>query len=161
MTESNLNQPTGVIPHLVVSSSVEAIEFYQAAFGAEEVCRIPAPDGKRTMHAAILIDGQQVMLADDFPEYCGGKSHTPEALGGSSVTLHRYVDDCDAAIARAEKAGATVKMPATDMFWGDRYGQITDPFGHVWALATPQKQLSMEEIMDGMKEAFAQAPQEG
>lgn len=161
MAELNLSKPSGLIPHLVVSSSVDAIEFYKEAFGAEEICRIPAPDGKRTMHAAVLIGGQQVMLADDFPEYCEGKSHTPQALGGTPVTLHRYVDDCDAAIARAEKAGATVKMPATDMFWGDRYGQITDPFGHVWALATPQKELSMEEINEGMKAAFEQTPQQG
>lgn len=158
MADTNSSKPSGLIPHLVCSSSADAIEFYKKAFGAEEITRVPAPDGKRMMHAAISIDGSQVMLADDFPEYCGGKSHTPQALGGTPVTIHRYVDDCDAAIERAEQAGATVTMPPADMFWGDRYGQVTDPFGHVWSLATHQKDLTPEEIVEGMNAAFAAGP---
>ena len=75
------------------------------------------------------------MLADDFPEFCGGHSRTPIALGGTPVSMHRYVDDVDAAIQKAVDAGATIKMPVTDMFWGDRYGMVTDPFGHDWSLA--------------------------
>lgn len=146
----------GLIPHLVCSPCSEAIEFYKRAFGAEELSRVPAPDGQRIMHAAILIGGHTVFLVDDFPEYCGGKSGTAISLGGTPVTLHRFVPDCDAAIDRAVKAGATLKMPASDMFWGDRYGIISDPFGHNWSLATHQRDLSPEQIAEGMNAAFSQ-----
>ena len=146
-----------LIPHLVCSPCAEAIEFYKKAFGAEEVSRAPAPDGQRLMHAEITIGGRIVFLVDDFPEYCGGKSGTAEALGGTPVTIHRYVTDCDAAIKRAEQAGATVKMPPQDMFWGDRYGVVVDPFGHNWSLATHVRDLTPEEMMQGMQEAFAQS----
>lgn len=146
----------GLIPHLVCSPCADAIEFYKKAFGAEELSRMPAPDGERLMHAEISIGGRPVFLVDDFPEYCGGKSGTATALGGTPVTIHRYVEDCDAAINRAEQAGATVKMPAQDMFWGDRYGVVTDPFGHQWSLATHQKDLTPEEMYAGMQEAFSQ-----
>lgn len=145
----------GLIPHLVCTDAAQAIEFYKNAFGAEEVGRVPAPDG-RVMHADILIGGQHVFLVDDFPEYCEGKSMTPKALGGTPVTIHRYVKDCDAAIDRAVKAGATLKMPPADMFWGDRYGAVTDPFGHDWSIATHVKDLTPEEMMQGMNEAFQQ-----
>ena len=146
----------GLIPHLVCEGCAEAIEFYKKAFGAKEVNRMPAPDG-RIMHAEIRIDGRPVFLADDFPEYCDGKASSPQALGGTPVTIHRYVDNCDAAIDRAVDAGATVKMPAADMFWGDRYGVVTDPFGHVWSLATHQRDLTPQQIASGMQEAFAHA----
>ena len=92
----------GLIPHLVCTPCADAIEFYKKAFGAEEVHRMPAPDGKRLMHAAVRIEGRFVFLADDFPEYCGGKEQSPKALGGTPVTIHRYVKDCDAAIERAK-----------------------------------------------------------
>ena len=147
----------GLIPHLVCEGCADAIEFYKKAFGATEVCRVPAPDGKRIMHAAILIDGRLLFLVDDFPEFCGGKSESPKALGGSPVTIHRYVQDCDAAIQRAQDAGATVKMPPADMFWGDRYGVVVDPFGHQWSLATHLRDLTPEQISEGMQEAFAHA----
>ena len=146
----------GLIPHLVCSPCADAIEFYKKAFGAEEVARMPAPDGKRIMHAEIRIGGRPLFLVDDFPEYCGGKSETPKSLGGTPVTVHRYVDDCDAAIQRAEKAGATVKMPAADMFWGDRYGVVVDPFGHNWSFATHIRDLTPDEMAKGTQEAFAQ-----
>lgn len=149
-------QPSGLIPHLVCSPGTEAIEFYKRAFGAAEMFRLLSPDGKRLMHAELQIDGAKFMLADDFPEYCGGKSMSPKALGGTPVSLHRYVPDCDAAMQRAVDAGATVKMPAADMFWGDRYGVVTDPFGHDWSLATHQQDLSPEEIASNMEAAFAQ-----
>lgn len=145
----------GLIPHLKCDRAADAIEFYKKAFGAEEVSRMPAPDGKRIMHAEIRIGGQAVFLADDFPEYCGGKASSPKALGGTPVTIHRYVSDCDAAIRRAFDAGATVTMPAQDMFWGDRYGVVTDPFGHVWSLATHQRTLSPQEMAGAMQEAMA------
>lgn len=159
---SNVTQPippgqAGVIPHLVCERCSEAIEFYKQAFGAQEIYRVSSPDG-RIMHAALTIEGSNVYLVDDFPEYCGGKSSSPLALKGTPVTLHRFVVDCDAAIEHAASAGATVTMPAADMFWGDRYGQVTDPYGHVWSLATHQKDLNSEQIQVAMKEAFAQQP---
>ncbi len=145
----------GLIPHLVCTPCADAIEFYKKAFGADEVHRMPAPDGQRLMHAAIRIDGRFVFLADDFPEYCGGKAQSPTALGGTPVTIHRYVKDCDAAIERAKKAGASVVMPASDMFWGDRYGVVKDPFGHSWAFATHTRDLTTEEMAKGAEAAFA------
>lgn len=146
----------GLIPHLVCSPAADAIEFYKKAFDAEEMGRFPAPDGKRIMHAAIRIGGAMVFLVDDFPEFCGGKSSTPTELGGTPVTIHRFVEDCDAAIAKAERAGATVKMPAADMFWGDRYGVVVDPFGHNWSLATHKHDPTPEEMTKAMEEAFSQ-----
>lgn len=147
----------GLIPHLVCSPCADAIEFYKQAFGAEEMGRMPAPDGNRIIHAAIQIDGRPVFLVDDFPEFCGGKSSSPLALGGTPVTIHRYVQDVDAAVKRAVAAGATETMPVADMFWGDRYGVVTDPFGHNWSLATHVKDLTPQEMAQGMQEAFSQA----
>ena len=136
----------------------DAIEFYKKAFGAEEIHRMPAPDGRRLMHAAIRLGNSFVFLADDFPEYCGGKESSPKALKGTPVTFHQYVRDCDAAIKRAADAGATVLMPAADMFWGDRYGVVTDPFGHNWAFATHIKDMTPAEMEAAMNEAFSAAP---
>jgi PhnB protein len=127
-----------IIPHLVVKGGAAALEFYKAALGAEEVSRVPAEDG-RLMHAALKVGDGFLFLCDDFPEYCGF-SRAPG--GPSPVTLHLNVPCADTAIARAEKAGAKVTMPAQDMFWGDRYGQIVDPFGHSWSFSTP---LSAEQ----------------
>ncbi len=124
----------GLIPHLVVNGGVKAVEFYTAALGAEEILRMPTPDG-RLMHASLKIGDAVLMLCDDFPEHCGGVSRAPK--GPSPVTLHLNVESADAAIAKAAAAGATVTMPATDMFWGDRYGQIVDPFGHSWSFSNP------------------------
>lgn len=146
----------GLIPHLVCAPATEAIEFYKKAFGATGDSCILSPDGKRVMHAELMIGDSRVFLADDFPEYCDGMSQTATALGGTPVTIHRYVPDCDAAIQRAVDAGATVKMPPMDMFWGDRYGVVVDPFGHNWSLATHKQDLTPEQIQKGMEEAFAQ-----
>ncbi|MDB5312668.1 MAG: hypothetical protein JWO38_6870 [Gemmataceae bacterium] len=132
-----MKQPSGLIPHLVVKGGAAAIDYYKAAFGATEQSRVPAEDG-RLMHAALQIGESFLFLVDDFPEYCGGVSSAPN--GQSPVILHLYVPDCDAAIARAAAAGATVKMPASDMFWGDRYGQVVDPFGHTWSFSHPLAQ---------------------
>jgi PhnB protein len=130
-------RPSGLVPHLVVNDAVKALEFYKKAFGAEELMRMPEEGGKRLMHAEFRIGSATVFLADDFPEYCGGKSRTPKSLGGTPVTIHQYVRDCDASMKRAADAGATVVMAAQDMFWGDRYGLVADPFGHHWSFATP------------------------
>ena len=143
-----------VTPYLIVKGAADAIEFYKKAFGAEEICRMPSPDGRKLMHAEVMVGGTPLYLADDFPEYCGGKSRTPQALGGSSVTIHLYVTDCDAAIKRAEEAGGTVTMPATDMFWGDRYGKVTDPFGHEWSIATHIADPTPEEMEEAAKAMF-------
>ena len=157
MTKTIPAEHQALIPHLVCAGAADAIGFYKKAFGATGISSMLAPDGKRIMHAEIRIDGKSLFLCDDFPEFCGGKSESPKALGGTPVTIHRYVADCDAAIQRAVDAGATVKMPAMDMFWGDRYGVIVDPFGHSWSLATHQRDLTPEQVEKGMKEAFAQA----
>lgn len=123
----------------MVSDAAAAIEFYKKASGAEEILRVPAEDGKRLLHAQLRIGTSMLYLCDDFPEFCGGKARTPGALGGTPVTIHQHVSDCDAAIDRAAAAGATVTMPAMDAFWGDRYGQVQDPFGQQWSFSTPLK----------------------
>lgn len=138
-----------ITPHLVCEGAAEAIEFYKKAFGAVERGRMPGPDGK-IMHAMLSIGDSPLMLNDDFPEMAGGRG--PKALQGSPVTLHLYVEDVDAAFAKAVAAGATVRMPVADMFWGDRYGQVTDPFGHHWSLATHKQDLTSEQITEGMKQ---------
>ncbi|KUI39869.1 hypothetical protein AU197_25035 [Mycobacterium sp. IS-1590] len=135
-----------ISPMLTVSDGAAAIDFYVKAFGAEELGRVPGPDGKRLFHAALRINGAVVMLNDDFPEMNDGKSATPEALGGSPVTIHLTVDDVDAKFQRAVDAGATVVMPLGDMFWGDRYGELRDPFGHMWSMGQPVREVSPEEI---------------
>jgi PhnB protein len=131
-----------VTPHIVVRGAAEAIEFYKNAFGAVEDARMPGPDGK-LMHAQITIGDSIVMLADEFPEW---GAVGPLTVGGSSVTLHLYVEDCDAAFNRAVEAGATAKMAPNDAFWGDRYGQLVDPFGHVWSVATHVKDVTLDEM---------------
>jgi len=133
-------------PHLVCDGAAAAIEFYKKAFGATEVTRLPAPDG-RLMHAQVRIGDSVLMLVDEWPDM---GALGPNKLKGTSVTLHLYVTDVDAAFAKAVAAGATVKMPLADMFWGDRYGQVQDPFGHMWSLATHQRDLTPEEIKQGM-----------
>jgi len=132
----------GVSPHLVCAGAADAIEFYKKAFGAVEMIRVPGRDG-RLMHACVSVNGSSVMLVDEMPQ-CGVLS--PKSLKATPVTIHLVVPDVDKAVDRAVKAGATVVMPVADMFWGDRYGQIEDPFGHRWSLATPQRVLSEQEI---------------
>lgn len=124
----------GVTPHLVCEGAADALAFYARAFGAEELVRLPGPDG-RLMHASMRVNGCGVMLVDAFPEH---GSPGPRSLGGTPVTINLFVPDADAWAARAVAAGATVKMPVDEQFWGDRYGIIEDPFGHLWAIATPR-----------------------
>lgn len=130
----------GIIPHLVVGDAKAALAFYTQALGAEEVFRMPAEDGDRLLHAEIRVNGARLFLRDDFPEYRaehGGTSAPPDLLKGTSAVLHLEVPNCDAAMERAVAAGATVTMPAMDAFWGARYGQVADPFGHLWSFAHP------------------------
>jgi len=131
-----------VTPHLVCAGAAEA----KRAFGAVELMRLPGRDG-RLLHGSIAIGGGRVMLVDEMPE-CGALS--PRSLKGTPVTVHLYVDDVDAFVDRAVKAGATLRMPVADMFWGDRYGVIVDPFGHSWSVATHQRDMTAEEIQDAM-----------
>jgi len=142
---------TGVIPHLVCRDAAAAIDFYVAAFGAEEQLRLPGPDGK-LVHACVVINGAPVFLVDEFEEM-GAVS--PAKLGGSPVTLHLNVPDVDAAVERAVAAGATVTMPVEDQFWGDRYGAVRDPFGHLWSIATPKPGAPTTEVE--LSEAMAES----
>jgi PhnB protein len=139
-----------IVPHLIVAGGAAAIEFYKKAFGAEEVFRLPGPQGK-IMHASLRIGGGTLMLVDDMPEMCGGQSRAPGALGGTPVTIHLNVADVDAAWKKAVAAGATVEMPLADMFWGDRYGVLKDPFGHSWSMSTHRRDVSPEEIKAAME----------
>ncbi len=139
----------GLIPHLMIDGCAKALDFYKKAFGAVETMRMPSEDGKKIMHAEMKIGNKLIYLGDDFPEF-RGKALSPTSLGGSPVTIHQYVEDCDAAINRALQAGATVVMPVDDMFWGDRYGSVADPFGHEWSFATHKRDLTREQMMAGM-----------
>jgi len=140
-----------VTPHLVVRDAARALEFYKQAFGAEIQGVMPGPDGK-IMHAAMKIGDSMVMLNDEMPEY-GALS--PQSTGGSSVTLHLYVEDVDSLFKKVTAAGAKTTMPLMDQFWGDRYGTVTDPFGHHWSLATHTRDLTMDEMQKGQEEAMA------
>lgn len=142
MTEKISSPMPPVTPHLVCAGAASAIEFYKKAFDAVEMIRIPAPDGK-LMHASLTINGGTVMLVDEFP---GMGNVAPTTLKGTPVTIHLIVDDVDAVSAKVIAAGAKVIMPVADMFWGDRYGVIEDPFGHRWSIATPQRQMSEADI---------------
>ena len=144
-----------VIPHIVVDGAAKALEFYKQALGAEELCRMPSPDGSKILHAEFRVGNSVFYICDDFPEFCGGKSRTPGALGGSPVSLHLYVRDCDAAVKRMADAGATVTMPPADMFWGDRYAKVLDPFGHDWGFATHVKDMTPEQMAEAAANAFA------
>ena len=139
-----------ITPHLVCAGAAEAIEFYRQAFGAVELGRLAGPPGK-LIHAAIRIGDSAVMLVDEMPE-CGALG--PKARGGSSVTIHLQVEDVDAVVARAVAAGAKITMPVDDMFWGDRYGQIEDPFGHSWSVATHVRDVSPEELQEVARKMF-------
>jgi len=147
-----MSEANTLIPHLVVKDGAKAIEFYKAALGAEEIARMPLPDG-RLMHASLKVGGATLFLNDDLPEYCGGVSRAP--AGPSPVTLHLCVPCTDTAIATAVAAGATTTMPAEDMFWGDRYGQVVDPFGHAWSFSAP---LSAEKKAEAEKKWAAENP---
>jgi PhnB protein len=130
-------------PHIVVRGAVQAIEFYKKAFGAVEISRAPLPDGK-LMHADLRIGDSHLFLVDEMPGM--GGCHAPREPGASGVSLHLYVEDADAVFNRAVAAGAKATMPLGDMFWGDRFGKLTDPFGHEWTIGTHKEDLTHEEI---------------
>ena len=136
-----------VTPYLIIKGAAAAIEFYKKVFGAKELFRMPGPGGK-VGHAELQIGDSRIMLADEHPEM-GAKS--PASFGGSPVGLMLYVEDVDARFNRAVAAGATVKKPLADQFYGDRSGTVSDPFGHQWTIATHKEDLSPEEIDRRMK----------
>ncbi|MCI0570416.1 MAG: VOC family protein [Myxococcaceae bacterium] len=142
-----------VTPYLVVRGAAKAIEFYKQAFGAEETVRMPGPDGT-VMHAELRIGDSVVMLGDEAP---GTGSRSPQTLGGTTGGLMLYVPDVDALCARALKAGATLAEPLKNVFWGDRYGKVTDPFGHTWSIATHVEDVSPEEMEERMRKEMPQA----
>lgn len=142
-----------VTPHLICAGAGAAIDFYKKAFGATETSRMPGPGGK-LMHASIRLGDSAVMLVDEMPEW---GSLGPKALKGSPVVIHLYVDDVDAFTARAVAAGAKVTMPVADMFWGDRYGQLEDPFGHRWSVATHVRDVSPAEMQQAMQKMSQKA----
>lgn len=154
MTETAQPAFPPIAPHIVVKDAAAAIDFYKAAFGAEEMFRLAASDG-RIVHASLGVCDGVVMLCDDFPEFFGGKSRSPAALGTTTVTIHLHVPDVDAAWARAVAAGCTVMQPLADQFWGDRYGKLADPFGHEWSLATTIATPSPEEMQAAWTEMEA------
>jgi uncharacterized glyoxalase superfamily protein PhnB len=141
-------------PHIVVTDGAQAIEFYKQAFGAQEMSRLMTPDGKAMMHAQMKIGDSILMMGGEFPPNC----LSPKSRGGTSVSLHIYLADADAAFDRAVKAGCTVKMPVSDMFWGDRYGVVEDPFGHQWSIATHKHDYTHEQIAANAKDFFEKMP---
>ena len=157
MSDSVQAIPAGyhtVTPYIIVSDASAAIDFYARAFGAVEQARIQAPGGP-VMHAEIRIGNSPIMLNDEFP---GMGTKSPKSLGGTTFTIHLYVDDVDKAFDRAVAAGGKVEMPVSDMFWGDRYGKLSDPFGYHWSIATHTKDLTPEEIGKAAQ-AFFSNPQ--
>jgi PhnB protein len=158
MTDKVKSVPDGfqtITPHLTVRDANRAIEFYKKAFGAQVLNVSPGPGGK-VLHALLKIGDSMLMLNDEFPEFGGQLG--PSAAAGSPVALHIYLDNVDAAFERAVSAGATVKMPLMDQFWGDRYGVVIDPFGHRWSLATHSRDMSPEEMQREQEKAFAKMP---
>jgi PhnB protein len=133
-------------PHLICADAMKAMEFYKTAFGAVELARLPGPNGK-LMHGAMRIGDSVMMLVEEAPDH---GMVGPLALKGSPVTIHMYVDDVDAGVAKAVAAGCTLKMPPTDMFWGDRYATLADPFGHQWSMATHTRDVTPDEMREAM-----------
>ncbi len=138
-----------VTPHLVCAGAADAIEFYKKAFNAVEMGRMAGPQGK-LLHGAIRIGDSMIMLADEFPDW---GSFGPKSLKGSPVTIHLYVEDVDAFVARAAAAGAKITMPLQDMFWGDRYCKLEDPFGHQWSVGTHVRDVSPDEMQQAVQKA--------
>ena len=144
-----------VTPYLVVNDAARAIDFYQRAFGAKEINRMNGPDGK-IGHAEIKIGDSIVMIADEMPQ---GGARAPRSIGGTSVGIFLYVSDVDRAFEQAVKAGARIEMPLADMFWGDRYGRLADPFGHSWSVATHKEDVAPAEMKKRVEQAMSKMAQ--
>jgi PhnB protein len=139
-----------ITPYLTLDEATDAIEFYKDAFGAEELMRMEAPGGK-IGHAELKIGDSILMISDSFPQ---ATTRPPSELGGTTAGVFLYVEDVDSVVNRAVTAGAQVTQEVDDMFWGDRFGSVKDPFGHVWSIATHVKDLTPEEIAEGAKQAM-------
>ena len=146
-----------VTPYLVVHDAAGAIDFYKRAFGAQEIMRMPTPQGK-IGHAEIKIGDSMIMLADEMPG-SNMSTQSPQSLGGTTGGVMLYLDNVDPVFQQAVSAGAKVEMPLADMFWGDRYGRLIDPFGHSWSLATHKEDVAPEEMGRRMKEEMAKMAQ--
>jgi PhnB protein len=140
-----------VTPYLAVDDAARAIEYYAKAFGAKELGRMDAPGGK-VGHAELQIGDSRIMLSDPFPQ---SSTRPPKELGGTTGSVFMYVEDVDAVVKRAVDAGATITMEPDNMFWGDRFGTITDPFGHVWSIATHVEDVPPEEMAERARTAMA------
>ncbi len=145
-----------VTPTLIVKGASDAIEFYKKAFGAQEIMRFLGPDGKSIMHAEIKIGDSSIMLNDEHPQM---KCLSPQSVGGTSSGIFLYVQNADDVFNKAISAGAKSQMPMMDAFWGDRFGSIVDPFGHVWSLATHTKDMTPDEIKKAGEEFMKQMKQ--
>src|SRR5437016_4831980 len=145
-----------VTPYLTVNDGARAIDFYKRAFGAQETVRMDGLPGK-IGHAELKIGDSMIMLSDEMP---GGGCRAPQSLGGTTVNLFLYVTDVDSAFDQAVKAGAKADMPPSNMFWGDRFGRLTDPFGHSWSLATHVEDVAPAEMQKRTKEAMAKMAQQ-
>jgi len=141
-----------ITPQLTVKNGTQAIEFYKKAFGATELNRMPGPGGS-IMHAALKIGDSKFFINDAMGE------SSPPTAGKSPVVIHLYVQDCDKLYNQAVAAGATATMPLSDMFWGDRYGQVVDPYGHTWSIATHIEDLTPQEMEERGRQFMASAPQ--
>jgi PhnB protein len=143
-----------LIPQLIVIGGSRAIDFYERAFGAEEVSRTMTPDGKKLVHADLSFDGALLYVSDEFDPSEGGSCKSPHTLGGTTIRITLYVDDADKVFERAVRAGAHVLMPVQDMFWGGRYGKLLDPFGHEWGLNQELKEQAEGETQQAADEFF-------
>jgi uncharacterized glyoxalase superfamily protein PhnB len=154
MTQAIPNGFHTITPSFMFKNSKAAIEFYQKAFNAETISFMPSFDGKGTMHAQLKIGNSMIMMGDEMPgnEQC---SKSAETLGHSPISMYVYVDDVDSAFQQAVDAGAQVTMPIADMFWGDRVGQVKDPFGYSWMIASHTVDLNNEQIKQRAEEFFA------
>lgn len=160
MTKAKNPIPEGqstIIPHLTIKGAAEAIEYYKKAFGAIERNRMAGPGGK-VMHASLKIGPAYLFLTDEFPEF-GDGTKAPATLGGTAVVLTMYFEDADKIFNQAVAAGGKVVMPIGDQFWGDRYGMVADPFGHIWAIATHIEDLTPEEMEKRGREMMSQMGQ--
>jgi PhnB protein len=142
---------SGAMPYLAVDDAAGAIAYYEKAFGAKELSRMDAPGGK-VGHAELEIGGSVIMLSDPFPQ---ASTRPPKELGGTSASIFMYVEDVDAVVKQAVDAGGTIAMEVADQFWGDRFGSLTDPFGHVWSIATHVEDVSPEEMEERGRAAMA------
>jgi len=140
-----------ITPSLIVNDAASALEFYKSAFGALELVRLSTPDGSKIMHSSLKVGNSIFYVTDELP---GMSQKSATSLGGTSVSLNLYVDNADAAFDQAVDGGATPLMPVSEMFWGDRFGMVADPFGHVWCFATRVKEPTLEEVVEGAKAAF-------